>query len=262
MKKLMGMLLIVLPLAASGLTAVTLAPQTVAVFNSYIQAAENRIEAQDRAGHLWVDDSPERKRPVDQGGVIAEPWSGSGTVDVTGGLIQDWIGAVFVRGVTLDQTLALVQNYDLQKRIYGPGVEDSRIVSHDDGHFIVHLRLLKKKMTTLVLNVTEDVQYFRPKPDFAYNFTRATKIAEVEDAGKPDEHELPPGKDHGYLWRMNSYWRFAQRDGGVYVESEVITLTRDLPTGLGWLIKPMIRSLPRDGLVQNLEQTRAALTGK
>ncbi len=257
--KLASLFLCVLPLAASGLSRVDLDPKTAAAFDQYIRAAEERLEQQGRARRLWVDASPEHQRLVRQGQAVAEPWSGSGTVELPGGLVQDWVGAVFVPGVTLDKTLALVQNYSLQKVIYKPDVVESRIESHDDGHFVVYLRLVKKKLTTLVLNVTEDVSYYRPGADFAYNFTRSTRIAEVENMGKKDERELPPGKDHGYLWRMNSYWRFAQRDNGVLLECEVISLTRALPTGLGWLIGPMVRSLPRDGLMKTLKATRDAL---
>jgi hypothetical protein len=33
------------------------------------------------------------------------------------------------------------------------------------------------------------------------------------------------GKDHGYLRRLNSYWRFAETPKGVFVEAETITLS-------------------------------------
>ena len=32
--------------------------------------------------------------------------------------------------------------------------------------------------------------------------------------------QLPPGVDHGFMWRLNSYWRFEGRNGGVYIECE------------------------------------------
>jgi hypothetical protein len=73
--------------------------------------------------------------------------------------------------------------------------------------------------------------------------------------------ELPPGQDHGFLWRLNSYWRFEERDGGVYVECEAISLTRNVPLGLGWLVNPIIRSLPRESLANTLWATREAVQG-
>jgi hypothetical protein len=258
-KKIIGLFVCVLPLAGSGLMMVELAPQTAEAFEKYARAADERMDAQGRAGRLWLDASPERKRLLREGRVLAEPWSGKGTVEVPGGLIQDWVGAIFVPGATLNQVLTLVQNYDNRKNIYKPEIIDSKVLSREGGHFTVYQRSLKKKMTTVVLDTTEDVRYYRPAPDFAYSLSRATRIAEVQNLGKPDERELPPGKDHGYLWRMNSTWRFAERDRGVYLECEVISLTRAVPTGLGWLISPIVRSLPRDSLAKTLEETGDAL---
>ena len=56
---------------------------------------------------------------------------------------------------------------------------------------------------------------------------------------------MPPGNDNGFLWRLNSYWRFLEKDNGVYVQCEAISLTRDVPTGLNWLIGPFIESIPK-----------------
>jgi hypothetical protein len=70
---------------------------------------------------------------------------------------------------------------------------------------------------------------------------------------------MPVGNDHGFLWRLDSYWRFEERDGGVYIECEAISLTRDIPTGLAWLIEPIIRQLPQESLVNTLRATRNAV---
>ena len=64
------------------------------------------------------------------------------------------------------------------------------------------------------------------------------------------------------MWRLNSFWRYEERDGGVYVECEAISLTRDVPSGLGWLINPIIRNLPKESLVNLLNATRQALVGR
>ena len=67
-------------------------------------------------------------------------------------------------------------------------------------------------------------------------------------------------KDGGYLWRLNSYWRFLGRDGGTYVQCESVSLTRGIPLGFGWLIRPFVTSLPRESLEFTLDTTRLALT--
>jgi len=61
------------------------------------------------------------------------------------------------------------------------------------------------------------------------------------------------------MWRLNSYWRFLQRDGGVYVQLEAISLTRDIPAGLGWLVKPFVTSIPRESIEFTLSRTRRSL---
>jgi hypothetical protein len=126
----------------------------------------------------------------------------------------------------------------------------------------VFLRLLKKKVLTVTLNTTYDVRYIRVAPNRWRADAYSTRIAEVANAGERNERELPPGQDHGFMWRLNSFWRYEERDGGVYVECEAISLTRDVPSGLGWLINPIIRGLPRESLVNLLNATRQTLLGR
>ncbi len=85
------------------------------------------------------------------------------------------------------------------------------------------------------------------------------RIAEVENAGKRDEREKTPGDDDGFLWRMETWWRMEERDGGVYVQSEVASLTRDIPTGLGWMIRPFVTDIPKESLTFTLKATRKAV---
>jgi hypothetical protein len=67
---------------------------------------------------------------------------------------------------------------------------------------------------------------------------------------------LPIGEGHGYLWRLNTYWRFEERDGGVYVQCEALSLTRDIPYGLAWLLRPLVTKIPKDALDRALGETR------
>jgi hypothetical protein len=78
--------------------------------------------------------------------------------------------------------------------------------------------------------------------------------------GSPNEHERADGNDHGYMWRLYSYWRLEEKDGGVYVENESITLTRTVPALLAWLVNPLTKSIPRDILLHTLTDTRKAVT--
>jgi len=243
--------------ALAGVVQVDLKKETVDAFDSYISSFESRLEKQTREGRfLWVDASPDRNERVHKGQVIAEPAVGKGDSEVPDGLVHDWIGAVFIPGVTLDQTLRLLEDYDHHHQIYQPEVIDSKLLSRTGNDFRVFMRLVKKKILTVVLNTYHDVQYTQVDQARWYSRSYSTRIAEL-DHGR----ELPPGHDHGFLWRLNSYWRFEERDGGVYVECEAISLTRNVPLGLGWLVNPIIRSLPQESLANALLATRKALAG-
>ena len=239
---------------------VQLKPETVKAFEAYVYEAE---AAMDQTLHgsgsfLWSDESSERSQQVRKGCIVAQLWSGKRPVDVPNGLIHDWIGAVFIPETTVKKVLALVQNYDNHKNIYTPEVIDSALVSQQGDDFRIFLRLLKKKIITVVLDTDHDVHYLSldRKRWFCRSYT--TRIAEVEDAGSQKEKVLPPDTGYGFLWRLYSYWRFQERDGGVYVECRAISLTRDVPFGLRWIIEPIIQHLPKESLVNTLEATRQA----
>jgi hypothetical protein len=138
-------------------------------------------------------------------------------------------------------------------------VERSKIQSDDGDHFLVFLRFRRHKVITVVLNTQHDVRYFRDSQTREHSRSSAVRIAQVENAGKNDEREKTPGEDGGFLWRMETWWRMEERDGGVYLQSEVVSLTRDIPTGLGWLIGPFVTSIPRETLTFTLEATRRAV---
>jgi hypothetical protein len=248
-----------LAMAAGTASAAQLTKPALAAYDAYRRQAEARIDAQSRNGpFLWVDASPERLRAVRDGQIVTRPWNEKGQVKIPDGLVHDWIGAVFVPGVTIDRLLASVQDYDRDKVTHKPEVIDSKLLSRNGNDFKIYLRLFKKKVISVVLDTYHEARFTEISPTRWQSRSYSTKIAEVKNPGEPDERELPPGNDHGFLWRLDSYWRFEQRDGGVYVECEALSLTRDVPAGLGWLIEPIIRDLPRESLAGTLRATRDA----
>ncbi len=234
--------------------------RTVAAFDDYTHRVETRVDGSLKAPtFLWADQSPERSRQVRQGQVLAESLTGKEPVSLPGALIHDWVGAVFIPGATVEKVVLMLQDYDRHKDLYRPEVTASRLVSRNGNDFKIHLRLQKKKVITVVLDTDYDVHYVPVDSTRWYSSSLSTRIQEVENAGKPGESASPAGNDRGFLWRLDSYWRFLERDGGVYVECEAVSLTRDTPRGLGWLIEPVIRDLPRESLINTLRKTREAL---
>jgi len=135
----------------------------------------------------------------------------------------------------------------------------SKILQRNGNDFVIDLRFYKKKIITTVIDTTHDVHYQPVDATHQWSRSHTTRVQEVEDAGKPDEKLEPEGHDRGFLWRMNTYWRFEEKDGGTYVECQAISLTRDIPTGLGWMIGPYVNSVPRESLTFTLDRTRSAV---
>jgi hypothetical protein len=181
---------------------------------------------------------------------------------VPGGLIHDWKGIVFVPGISMAEAMALLEDYDHDENYYWPDVVRSKLVRRDGDDFHVALRLKRKYAVTAVFDTEYDIRYTVLNATHAYSKSRSTLIEEVENAGQTDERHAGAGNDHGFLWRLNSYWRFEQEDGGVFIQCEAISLTRDVPQGFGWAVKPFVEEIPRESLRFTLEATRTALLEK
>jgi hypothetical protein len=243
---------------------VQLNPQTLQSFNVYIQDAESAMERTSASvgTFLWCDTSPEIDRQVREGQIVAQFWTGRRPTKVPSGLIHDWIGAAFVPWGTIKETLALIQDYDHHANIYKPDVIASKLIRHDGNDFQIYLRLLKRRIMTVVLDTDHEVHYSCLDRTRWLCRSCTTRIAEVQAPGTPKEKVLLPDVGYGFLWRLNSYWRFQERNDGVYLECRAISLTRDVPFGMGWIIEPIIQKLPKESLIHTLGCTRQALKAK
>jgi hypothetical protein len=240
-----------------------------AAFDEYVKGTQARNDAELERGTnlLWIDGLPQNERAqayreLKRGEVKMQRLKRlekGENCRCPGGMIHHWVGAVFVPGANLQEVMRVLQDYDHHAQYYGPDVERSKIESRDADHFLVFLRFRRHKVITVVLNTQHDVRYFRDSETREHSRSSAVRIAEVENAGKSNEREKPPGEDGGFLWRMETWWRMEERDGGVYLQSEVVSLTRDIPTGLGWLVGPFVTSIPKETLAFTLEATRKAV---
>jgi hypothetical protein len=246
-----------------------LKPQAVDAFNRYVHLTDAQIDAELARGtpFLRVDALSDDRRAtahaqLRDGKVVVERlemFDDGQHIHVPGGMIHDWTGTVFIPGATLAQTLALDEDYDHHQDIFRPDVTRSKILRHSGDDFLVLLRFYKKKIITTVIDTEHEVHYHTVDSTHAWSRSHTTRIQEVESAGQSDERLEPEGRDRGFLWKMNTYWRFEERDGGTYVECRSISLTRDIPAGLGWLIGPYVTSVPRESLTFTLATTRSAV---
>lgn len=242
---------------------------TLGAFERYVRLVDTRNDNELKRGSnlLWIDGLPGEQRTeaytalkrgevrmqkleiLDNGKPIACP----------GGMIHHWTGVVFIPEAKLEDVLSVLEDYDKHSVYYAPDVEKSKTESREGDHFRVFLRFRRHQVITVVLNTEHEVQYFHDAPGKAHSRSSAVRIAEVENAGKSDEREKTPGDDGGFMWRMETWWRMEERDGGVYVQSEVASLTRDIPAVLAWMIKPFVTGIPKDSLTFTLQATRKAV---
>jgi hypothetical protein len=249
--------------------AAELKPEAAQGFAQYVRLTELRIRGELAPGgaFLWADSLPEPRRSeayarLQRGEVISERLrtaDPSGQSSTPGALIHHWVGIILIPGVSLAQVLAVVEDYDRHTEYYSPHVLQSKMVEHKGEDFKVHYRLREKKIITIYLDADYDVHHHALGATRAYSNSVSTRIAQVENLGEPSEHELPPGNDGGYLWRLNSYWRYLDTGSGVYVQCEAISLTRDIPLGLNWLVGSFVESVPKESLEFTLDSTRAAV---
>ena len=256
---------------SQSLHAEQLKPETVAAFDHYVELSEQRMAGEVRLGpFLRVDRLPpkdraaaltrlkngevvvERLETLDQGRKITAP----------SGLIHHWSGTVFIPGATLAQTVSFLQDYDNRAKYYAPAVERSRLIERNGDNFKMYMRLREKKIITIVLDTDYDIAYTSLGPDRTLCRSVTTRVAQVENDGQKDEFEKPVGNDSGFMWRLNTYWRMEQRDGGTYVQLEAISLSRDIPAALAWLIGPFVNRFPKDSLEFTLGRTREALLAR
>lgn len=233
-------------------------------FDTYAASVEKRL-AQQHATHATylaslnvAADHADLQSKLQSGTLYMEPVNG-GTRSVTGGLLHHWRGAAFVPNARAADMLALLRDYTRLSVYYAPEVESSRLVAEHGGIATVAMRFKKQLIVPIVLDTQYDVHMGTTGEAAGYSVSRSTHIWEVEYPGTAKERRMSEGDDDGFLWRLNTYWSFVEVPGGLLIECEAISLTRDVPTGLGWLVSPVIQDMPRDSLKFTLTATRNAL---
>jgi hypothetical protein len=271
MSLLLGAALLLVPLSAlrAASNAPSVKPKTMEAFSVYVREtdARNNSELQSGKDFLWVDSLPEGARnraykslaagetQIEQRNTLAD----GREIPCPDGMIHHWEGLIFIPGAHVDDVLKILEDYDRHSVYYAPDVTRSKLEEREGDRFRAFLRFRRQKVITVVLNTEHDIHYFRDGAQQAHSRSSATHIAEVDNAGKSNEHEKSRDDDNGFLWGMETWWRLLEKDGGVYEQSEVVSLTRDIPTGLGWMIGPFITSIPKDTLNFTLEATRKAV---
>ena len=247
-------------------------PETLAAWNQYVRATEERIESElNGVGSQFFSrdfESAERAaedmRTVLEGRTIIDKMKtrqpNGSDIDVPGGMIHHWRGAVFIPGVTLNEVLDAVRHPE--NDAHQEDVLEARVLERTDEFVRVYLKLVRSRIVTATYNTEHLAVYRQHGTGRASGSTIALRIAELEDAGTEREREKAPGQDRGFLWRLHSYWRYGEVDGGVVVECESITLSRSIPFLARPFVGPIVNGVARESLDRTLSAMRMRLSGK
>jgi len=237
-------------------------PAAVAAFNSYISAVEWRLAQQHRlqdgflAPLLSAAQSEMRLR---KGEIIVEQITSSSVADLPGAMLRHWRGTAFVPGAAAADFERLMKDFNAYPLHYAPQVMTAKVLSRQGDHFQVVMRVRQKHIITIVMDTSYDVTFARLDARHGYSISRSTHISEIDSPGTASERALRSSEEHGFIWRLNTYWSYEERDGGLYMQIESVTLTRSIPRGLGWVVGPFVESVPRESLEFTLRSTYNAL---
>ena len=254
---------------AAGMLAVDLQPQTIQAWNAYEQRVDSRYAAISTSSlpffALDAFGAPDWRATAMRGVVamsrIERARPGDGDHDVPDGKIHHWAGAVFVPNTSVDAVLARLAQLAGQESKHYEEVIASRLISHDGDRFKVFMKLKRAKFgVSATYNSDHAVEYRRLGSARATARSVATRIAEIDGAGTPQEREKKIGSDSGYLWRLNAYWRYEASGNGVLIECESVSLSRSVPTLLRPFITGVVEGLARESLERTLTGLRGALT--
>lgn len=239
-------------------------PAATSAFNNYTAVVETRLAHQHSTQATFVapihngfDPGDARLRAGEF--VVERLHEPSAPTAFDGSLLHHWRGTVFLPGATAANFERLLRDIDAYPRNFAPQVTQARLVASSGDRQQTFLRVRQHHVITITMDTDYDVAYAHLDPRHGYSLSHSTRIAEIDAAGTPAEHALSPQDDHGFLYRLNTYWTFEERDGGLYLQIEAVSLTRAVPRGLGWVIRPYIDIIPRESLDFTLHSAATAL---
>jgi len=229
----------------------------VAAFNSYAAGVEARLADQHRSatGFLAGTASGANGESRLRNGELIVERVETPAFDEPGAMLHHWRGTAFAPGAKAADFERLLKDFDGYTRVYSPQVVRAQVVAREGERLQATMRMEQRHVITVVMDSSYDVTFGRLDWRHGYSLSRSTRITEIDGAGTAKERALTLAEEHGFLWRMNTYWTYEERDGGLYIQIEAVSLTRSIPRGLGWAVGPFVESAPRESLEFTLRST-------
>jgi hypothetical protein len=234
--------------------------ETQQAWDAYILTANSQMVDRANRPFLWVDEVPDRSHSVHDGKILVSPIGQQNPKPVPSGLIHDWIGAAFIPDASLEEVLSATRDYGHYKEFYKPNVIDSKSLGTAGACDKYSILLANHEaVTATALEGKYEACYHELDDRRWYSIAHTTSVQEIRHYAQPGAEELPPDQGSGYIWHIYSFARFEERDGGVYVELEVIVLSRDIPVAVRWVVNPIVRRVSSNSMVVSLQQMKHAV---
>ncbi len=253
--------IVALGVALSVAQAASLKPEAAKAWEDYVESANGGV--QDRvnapARFLQIDATPAMAEKVRRGQIVVSPAAARIPKKVPSGLIHDWIGTAFLANTTIKDVMGIVRDYPKYTEVYAPHVLESRVLSAGETVDLFSVVLINKSvLSKTALDCDYETTFVRVDERRMYSITRAKRIQEIADYGTPKQRTLPEGEGTGLIWRLYSVSRFEEGEDGLYIETEAMALSRDIPSALRLLVEPIVRRVSREALETALRQTANA----
>lgn len=237
-------------------------PAAVAAFNSYIVAVELRLARQHLSQNAFLAppaSSQQSEARLRRGELIVERLTPSAGTDFPGAMLHHWRGTAFAPGARAADFERLMKDFNAYPQRFSPQVMQAKVLAQQGDHFQAVMRVRQRHIITVVMDTAYDIAFSRLDAHHGSSISHSTRITEIDSPGAPTERALDSAHEHGFLWRQNTYWSYEERDGGLYMQIESVSLTRSIPTGLAWVVGPFVESVPRESLEFTLRSTMNAL---
>jgi len=239
--------------------ASALKQETLKAWDEYLRTVKDRSLSTGNP-FLWIEEKARQGQRLRQGEILISPVGESGLKKVHDGLIHDWIGAVFIPGVRMDEVFTVLHDYNRYKDFYKPTIIESRLLGQTGEDYQFSMLGMKTVLfETIVFEGQFESHCVLLDGRRRYCISYSTRIQEIKDYGQPSQHKLPMGEGHGYIWRLYGLTKFEERDGGVYIELQAIALSRDISALFGWFTPTVVEHISRDSMSTILRRNRAAV---
>jgi putative flippase GtrA len=189
-------------------------------------AAWDRLAAEARARNEGGDVPPYRAEPE------------GGAVEVPNGTVHIWHGSITLKNMTVDRLVKGLQHPGTPPP--QEGVLEARVLGRSEDGLRVYLKLIQRTIITVTYDTEHEMAFIHRSPTLVTSQSVSTKINEVD------------GRDRGFLWRLNSYWRYQQEGANVRVDLESLSLSREVPFALRTIVGPIAGRIARESVTRTL----------